>query len=301
MWHSGVCFKRRYVMVYGIFAFFGICRPFSVDLPAKMERVWLFNVPIKERNVPLLISVIIIIALTGLDQLTKHLATVYLAPVGAMPFIPGVMELRYVLNDGAAFSMLADAEWGRVFLIVVTGLALAALAAALRWVEVLLRPLMLTIKSIPVASFIILALMWLRSAGNLAVFISFLMVLPVVYTNTLAGIRETDARLLEMAAVFRVPPAKRVRYLYVPAALPYFRSACTVGLGLCWKSGVAAEVIGITSGSIGEALYNAKILFSTAELLAWTVVIVLLSLAFERLFLWGLARVESVLLERSGT
>ena len=128
-----------------------------------------------------------------------------------------------------------------------------------------------------------------------------LMVLPVVYTPTLAGIRETDARLLEMAAVFRVPPAKRVRYLYVPAALPYFRSACTVGLGLCWKSGVAAEVIGITSGSIGEALYNAKILFSTAELLAWTVVIVLLSLAFERLFLWGLARVESVLLERSGT
>ena len=179
--------------------------------------------------------------------------------------------------------------------------AMTALAAALRWVEVLLRPLMLTIKSIPVASFIILALMWLRSAGNLAVFISFLMVLPVVYTNTLAGIRETDARLLEMAAVFRVPPAKRVRYLYVPAALPYFRSACTVGLGLCWKSGVAAEVIGITSGSIGEALYNAKILFSTAELLAWTVVIVLLSLAFERLFLWGLARVESVLLERSGT
>lgn len=133
MWHSGVCFKRRYVMVYGIFAFFGICRPFSVDLPAKMERVWLFKVPIKERNVPLLISVIIIIALTGLDQLTKHLATVYLAPVGAMPFIPGVMELRYVLNDGAAFSMLADAEWGRVFLIVVTGLALAALAVYFFW------------------------------------------------------------------------------------------------------------------------------------------------------------------------
>ena len=198
---------------------------------------------------------------------------------------------------GALLALLPTADFWQTAL----GLALAALAAALRWVEVLLRPLMLTIKSIPVASFIILALMWLRSAGNLAVFISFLMVLPVVYTNTLAGIRETDARLLEMAAVFRVPPAKRVRYLYVPAALPYFRSACTVGLGLCWKSGVAAEVIGITSGSIGEALYNAKILFSTAELLAWTVVIVLLSLAFERLFLWGLARVESVLLERSGT
>ena len=108
-------------------------QPFSVDSPAKTERVWLFKVPIKERNVPLLISVIIILALTGLDQLTKHLATVYLAPVGSMPFIPGVMELRYVLNDGAAFSMLADAEWGRVFLIVVPGLALAALAVYFFW------------------------------------------------------------------------------------------------------------------------------------------------------------------------
>ena len=225
-----------------------------------------------------------------------------------IPIVAG-MGINFAITIGAMASQIAMLwvlEWqvpgiGGFLLALALGLALAALAAALRWVEVLLRPLMLTIKSIPVASFIILALMWLRSAGNLAVFISFLMVLPVVYTNTLAGIRETDARLLEMAAVFRVPPAKRVRYLYVPAALPYFRSACTVGLGLCWKSGVAAEVIGITSGSIGEALYNAKILFSTAELLAWTVVIVLLSLAFERLFLWGLARVESVLLERSGT
>ena len=97
----------------------------------------------------------------------------------------------------AAFS--AGRIIGGFLLALALGLALAALAAALRWVEVLLRPLMLTIKSIPVASFIILALMWLRSAGNLAVFISFLMVLPVVYTNTLAGIRETDARLLGMA------------------------------------------------------------------------------------------------------
>lgn len=199
----------------------------------------------------------------------------------------------------AAFS--AGRIIGGFLLALALGLALAALAAALRWVEVLLRPLMLTIKSIPVASFIILALMWLRSAGNLAVFISFLMVLPVVYTNTLAGIRETDARLLEMAAVFRVPPAKRVRYLYVPAALPYFRSACTVGLGLCWKSGVAAEVIGLPNGSIGDALYRAKITLSTGELFAWTFVIILLSAGFEKLFLFALDKAMGAVLREEGT
>ncbi len=152
-------------------------------------------------------------------------------------------------------------------------------------VEGLLRPPMLAIRTVPVASFIILALLWLRGTGGLSVFISFLMVLPVVYENVLAGIRAADETLLEMAAVFRVPLWRRMRALYAPAVLPYFRSACAVGLGLCWKSGVAAEVIGISGGSIGEALYNAKLLFATDELLAWTAVIVLLSLAFERLFL----------------
>lgn len=181
---------------------------------------------------------------------------------------------------------------GGFLLALLAGTLCAVPAAVCRWAEVLLRPPMRAVKTVPVASFIILALLWLRGTGGLAVFISFLMVLPVVYENVLAGIRAADGALLEMAAVFRVPAARRVRFLYVPAVLPYFRSACAVGLGLCWKSGVAAEVIGISGGSIGEALYNAKLFFATDELLAWTAVIVLLSLAFERLFLRLLAALE---------
>lgn len=186
---------------------------------------------------------------------------------------------------------------GGFLLALCCGTALAALAAAVPFVRVLLRPLMVTVRSVPVASFIILALLWLKNAGNLAVFISFLMVLPLVYQNTLAGLCSVDPKLLEMAAVFRFSPMRRARYLYVPAALPYFRAACEVGLGLCWKSGVAAEVIGITAGSIGERLYDAKLLFSTADLLAWTMVIVLLSLGFEKLFLRALGKAAAVLLK----
>lgn len=185
---------------------------------------------------------------------------------------------------------------GGFFLALTLGVLLAALAAACRGAETLLRPPMRAIQSVPVASFIILALLWLRGTGLLAVFISFLMVLPLIYTHTLAGIRAADAQLLELAAVFRVPPGRRVRYLYLPAVLPHVRAACAVGLGLCWKSGVAAEVIGIAGGSIGEALYNAKLYFDTAELLAWTTVIVLLSVGFEKLFLWALDRAQARLL-----
>ena len=59
---------------------------------------------------------------------------------------------------------------------------------------------------------------------------------------------------------------------------------------------MAAEVIGLPKGSIGERLYQAKIYLDTPDLFAWTAVIILVSLVFERVFLRlldaGLARLE---------
>ena len=59
---------------------------------------------------------------------------------------------------------------------------------------------------------------------------------------------------------------------------------------MSWKAGVAAEVIGVVGGSIGEKLYEAKIYLQTGDLLAWTVVIVALSALFERAVLALLRR-----------
>ena len=151
---------------------------------------------------------------------------------------------------------------------------LAALSARFSRVKELLAPLVAAVKTVPVASFIILPL-----------FIAALMVFPPVYLNVLEGIRRTDASLLEMARVFRVPFSRTLRGVYLPQVLPYFRSAVSAALGLCWKAGTAAEVIALSSGSIGEKLYNAKIYFQTADLFAWTAAIVLISAAFEKLFL----------------
>lgn len=227
--------------------------------------------------------------------------------VGSEIFLVGPFEvlktLLKLLPTGAFWSTVLFSTLriiGGFLLAILIGALLAVASSAWTFMRALLKPLMLTVKSVPVASFIILALLWLKNAGNLATFISFLMVLPIVYTSTLAGILSADKKLLEMASVFRIPLRRRVRYLYLPAVQPYFRSACEVGLGLCWKSGVAAEVIGITKGSIGGELYSAKIFLSTAELFAWTLVIVLLSIAFEKLFMRFLTSAERVNLQGGG-
>ena len=164
------------------------------------------------------------------------------------------------------------------------GTLLAAIAGHFRVVEILLWPLMASVKSIPVASFIILCLIWLTSA-QLSIFIAFLMVLPIVYTTMLQGIRSTDGKLLEMAALFRVPLPARLRFIHLPHLQPFLYSAASVSIGLAWKAGIAAEVIGIPAGSIGEKLYEAKVYFLSADLFAWTVVIVVVSIGFEKMFL----------------
>lgn len=174
-------------------------------------------------------------------------------------------------------------------LALVLGIVLAVLAYRFGMAEILMSPLITVIKSTPVASFIILCLIWIPSK-NLSVFISFLMVLPVVYTNMLTGIRQTDRKLLEMAQVFCIPVRKQIFTIYLSQVLPYLVTACTLGLGLCWKAGVAAEVIGVPSGSIGEKLYHAKIYLNTPDLFAWTIVIIAISFLFERCFLWALGR-----------
>jgi len=169
------------------------------------------------------------------------------------------------------------------------GSALAAGAFRHRRLWELLAPVMLVMKSVPVASFIILALIWF-SPGNLSVLISFLMVLPVIYTNVYSGIQSADRQLLEMAWVFRLSKLRMVRYIYLPHVLPFFYSACSVSLGMSWKAGVAAEVIGIPKGSVGERLQQAKVYLDTPDLFAWTLVVVITSLFFEKVVLFLIKR-----------
>lgn len=205
-----------------------------------------------------------------------------------------LQTLLALIQTTRFWSSLLGSMWrilGGFLLAAALGTLLAALAARFKRVEELLAPLVLAMKTVPVASFIILALIWFGSR-NLSVFIALVMVFPVMYTNVLSGIRARDDSLLEMARVFKIPALRRIRCIDLPQVMPYFRAGCTLGLGLCWKAGVAAEVIGMPVPSIGERLQQAKVYLDTPELFAWTLVIVLMSVGFEKLFMAALGALE---------
>ena len=211
--------------------------------------------------------------------------------VGPMDMILALMELVRVSSFWASiFNSFARISIGFLGAFVL-GILLVSLAYVSGLVKELLEPIMLLIKSVPVASFVILALIWIGS-HNLSVFTSFLVVVPMIYVSTLSGLEHTDRKLLEMARVFSMPLYKQVRYIYIPGLLPYLISGCRTALGMSWKSGVAAEVIGIPEGSIGEQLYYSKLYLDTAGLFAWTFVIIIVSALFEHLFLYLLKKVR---------
>lgn len=179
-----------------------------------------------------------------------------------------------------------------VLLALAIGTLLAALMSRFSFLYAFFRPALQVIKATPVASFIILALVWIKSYA-LGAFAAFLMVLPMVWANLYEGIAAVDKNLLEMAKAYRFSFGKKLRYLYLPSLMPYFAAACGTGIGIGWKAGIAAEVLGLPKNSIGKALYNAKIYLEMPDLFCWTAVIILLSLLFEKLAAWILRALTS--------
>lgn len=163
---------------------------------------------------------------------------------------------------------------------VLCGAVFAVAAYLFSAVRIFLAPLMKVVRATPVASFILIAILWLPS-NVVPAFIALLMVVPIVYGNVYTALIGTSRELSEMTAMYGFDLVKKIVYLYAPTLLPYLGAACATSLGLAWKSGIAAEVLCVTKNSIGEGLYLSNIYFETANLFAWTVTVVVMSVLLE--------------------
>lgn len=172
---------------------------------------------------------------------------------------------------------------------VTVGTLLAAATAASSLADRLLSPAIRVIRATPVASFILLVLLW-TSRDTVPVIVSALMVLPVVWETMSRGIAAVDGKLLEMADAYRFSRWKTLRLIYIPSLRPYFAAALTNAVGLAWKSGSAAEVLCLPKAALGSRIYQAKLYLEIPELFAWTVTVVCLSLLLEKLLGRALSR-----------
>ena len=176
-----------------------------------------------------------------------------------------------------------------ILISIVIGTLLAVLTVNVRVLDTLLSPLISVIKATPVASFIILAWLWI-SSGKLPVFITSLIVIPIIWSNISEGIRSVDRSLVEVARVYKFTAPQKLFKLYIPSVAPFFMAACKSSLGLAWKAGISAEVLTTPQKAIGTELYLSKTYLEMPTLFAWTLVVILLSMIFEKLFILGIEK-----------
>ncbi len=174
-----------------------------------------------------------------------------------------------------------------IFLSLILGTLLAVLTQKSTIANAILSPLLGIIKSTPVASFIILALLWINR-GTLPLYITALIVIPIVWSNVSEGIRSVDKNLIEVTHVFAFSWKDKLLKLYIPSVAPFFMAACKSALGMAWKAGISAEVLATPQRAIGTELYFSKTYLETPSLFAWTAVVIILSVLIEKLLVRGL-------------
>lgn len=143
-----------------------------------------------------------------------------------------------------------------------------------------LQPFMTVIRTTPVMSFILLALIWFHTE-MVPIFVAFLIAFPIIFDNVVQGIKNVDRQLVEMARLFQVKPWRILCELYIPSILPFLAAGTSSAMGLTWKVIIAAEILSQPAFGIGTQMQNARIYLETARILSWTVVIVTISFVFE--------------------
>ncbi len=172
---------------------------------------------------------------------------------------------------------------------VAAGTLLAWLTSFFGAADAILSPAVRIVGSTPIASFIILVLLWVDKSW-ITSFISALTVTPIVWGALSTAIGQTDASLLEMGRAYGFDAVKRLRLIYVPSVLPSWAGACATAMGMAWKSGIAAEVLCQPKRTVGAQLYYSKIYLETPSLFAWTAAVIILSMVLERVFRLAIRR-----------
>ena len=195
-------------------------------------------------------------------------------------------EALIALGATSSFYISVGITAGKILLGFLLGGLLGSVLALLSYrfniVKEFFSPFVSVIKSIPVVSFIIIALIWAGSS-NVTIIVSAVISFPIFYKNLLEGLLVTDPKMLELAKVYQMKTSKKIKYIYLPSLTPHIKSAISLAIGMAFRGGITAEVVGQPLKSIGNGLYRAKINLATSEMLAWTLVAVLSAFLIEKL------------------
>lgn len=197
-----------------------------------------------------------------------------------------IKELFFLIQDITFWKIISISIYRVIlglFFAIILGVSLGFICGINAFLYEFFKPLISLIKSTPVISFIVIALIWF-SSNNVPIFISFLMCFPIIWTNIVSGVQNVDENLIEMANIYNLKKITIIKKIFIPSIMPYFNASLITAIGLGWKVSVAAEVLAHPRYGIGSNIHTAKAYLDTPLLFAWTLVVIILSFLFESIF-----------------
>lgn len=201
----------------------------------------------------------------------------FMAVQAASPLIPDVPavagELKAIVISGEAWTQIGT-TLGRIVIGLVLGFAVALAiglsSARNRFARGFFEPALLLGLTVPGLVWALLCVIWFGLSLKTSVVAIALGIAPALAVSIAQGVAAVDPQLIEAAHVYRLNFRDRLRYLWLPAILPFLMSGMRLAFSLAWKVVVLVEVFGLSSG-VGYALNSAFISQDVAAVLAWTI------------------------------
>lgn len=237
-----------------------------------MKRIWATAISF--------FSLVLIICIWQFVAVKLNASVIVPAPLEVLKAFFGLFKTKdFAINVGITVLRALES----FAIIVVAGAVLGIIAGALKAVEYILKPFVTLFKAVPVMSIILIAFLWLKT-GQIPVFSAFLMAFPIMYVQTLEGMKHKSSELEHMCRVYGIKGKEKLRSFTIPSMVPSLVTGAKQSLSMVWKVVMAAEVLTIPTYGIGRSMYLAQIQIETAKVVAWTLIAVILTWAGDIVF-----------------
>ena len=159
-------------------------------------------------------------------------------------------------------------------------LILGILSGIFLSVKYILMPIINFIRTIPTIPLILVAVIWFDN-NTVPIFVSMLVIFPIIYDAVSNGITNVDKKLIEMSLSYNVSLKTQIINLYIPYIKPYILTAVSQSMGITWKSILAAEILALPSLGIGSRLYESHLYLDSVSLFAYCLIAVIFNGIFE--------------------
>lgn len=225
--------------------------------------------------------------------LVWQLMALYVGKPELIPSVPGLIETLFELLKTAAFYQHISTTLLRGLVGMLISLACAFASASLfaryKLIYELCRPLLTIMRSVPVISFILLALIFLNPEG-IPLMIAFLTMFPLLTENLTEGLSKLRPGLSQMAVLFRINCRNRLMQIVYPQVKPFLFSGLASAAGFGWRAIIMGEVLSQCTFGIGGEMKRAQNFIAVPELVAWTIMAVLISFLFDK----GISKLATV-------